>query len=531
MDPSVVPSAGSAHALPPGVRTADGSDAPGVPRTAAESVLDSLLRTASAGPARADFELPAFLAEPSPLKAIAYWVDRSRGGRPMTTKRQVEQLLSRDVARLDDLISRQVNAVLHHPEFQKLEASWRGLRYLVDQAGEAENIKVRVLDLSWKELTRDLERALEFDQSQLFRKVYGEEFGTPGGEPYGVLIGDYEVHLRPGPGHPTDDLAVLGMVSQVAAAAFAPFLTAAHPDLLDLGSFTELEKPLNLARIFEQRDYLKWRAFRGTEDARFVGLVLPRVLMRLPYADGAGHVGGFRFHEDVGAPDRSQYLWGNAAYAFAAVLVRAFADCGWLSDIRGVRPGVRGQGLVTGLPVHSFATDKHGVAPKSSTDAHLSPQREKELAELGFIPLCHCPDTELSAFYSNQSVQKPKTYDEPAATANARLSAMLQYMLCTSRFAHYLKVIARDKVGGLAGPGECEALLNRWLMNYITTNDNDDADTKARFPLREARVQVREQPGKPGSYQCVIHLRPHFQLDQVLTTVRLTTELAPGQRR
>jgi type VI secretion system ImpC/EvpB family protein len=470
--------------------------------------------------------LQQFLDEPSPVKALAFWVSRSGEIWP-TTRRQLAQLLSRDIARLDELLSRQVNAIIHHPAFQQLEASWRGLRFLVDQAGEGDNVKVRILNLSWRELVRDLERAIEFDQSQFFRKVYGEEFGTPGGEPFGVLLGDYAVRLRPGPGHPTDDVGALLSISAVAAAAFAPFVAAAHPALLDLGSFTELEKPLNLTRVFEQRDYLKWRTFRSTEDARFVGLVLPRVLMRVPYRDGAGRVDGFRFREEVGAPDRGQYLWGNAVYAFGAVLVQAFAACGWLADIRGVRPGVRGQGLVVGLPVHSFSTDKAGVAPKCSTDAIVNEQRERELAELGFIPLCPCQDTELSAFFSNQSVQRPTTYDAAAPTSNARLSAMLQYMFCVSRFAHYLKVIGRDKIGSLAEPADCESYLSRWLVNYITTDDSGDMDTKARFPLREARVQVREYPGRPGSYQCVMHLRPHFQLDQVVTMVRLATELAP----
>jgi type VI secretion system ImpC/EvpB family protein len=315
----------------------------------------------------------------------------------------------------------------------------------------------------------------------------------------------------------------------VAAAAFAPFIAAAHPSLLDLESFTELERPGNLARTFEQPDYLKWRAFRRSEDARFVGLTLPRVLMRLPYPDGGPRADGFRFREEVVRPDRSQYLWGNAAYAFGAVLVRAFASSGWLATIRGVPPGAEGGGLVTGLPVPDFATDRAGVAPRCATDVVLTDAQDKTLGELGFLPLCHCQDTELAAFHGGQSVQQPAAaYDEAAATANARLSAMLPYVFCVARVAHYLKVISRDKIGSFTGPADCEAYLHRWLNGYTNANEKAGLETRARYPLREARVQVRERPGKPGHYLCVAHLRPHFQLDQMVSAVKLVTELGPS---
>jgi type VI secretion system ImpC/EvpB family protein len=471
--------------------------------------------------------LDRFLQEPSPWKALATWLAQSPA-RP-ATKQQVAHVLCREIARIDVLLARQVNAILHHPSFQTLEASWRGLRYLVGQVPEGESIKVRVLHVTWKELTRDLERALEFDQSQLFRKVYGEEFGTPGGEPFSVLLGDYAIRHRPTPDHPVDDLAALQAIAAVAAAAFAPFIAGSHPSLLDLEGFTELEQPLNLPRTFEQPEYLKWRAFRQTEDARFIGLTLPRVLMRLPYQDDAGRRDGFRFCEAVSRPDRRQYLWGNAVYAFGAVLMQAFVQSGWLADIRGVPTDARGGGLVPGLPVDGFGTDRPGVAPKCSTDAMITDLQEKELGELGFIPLCPCPSTDAAAFYGNQSVQRARTYDEPAANANAGLSAMLQYILCVARFAHYVKVIARDKIGSFAGPSDCEDYLYRWLAGYVTGNDEVGLETKARYPLREARVQIREHPDKPGSYLGVFHLRPHFQLDQVVTAVRLIAELAPSQ--
>ena len=401
-----------------------------------------------------------------------------------------------------------------------------------------DSVKIRVLSVSWGELVQDQMRALEFDQSQLFRKVYEAEFGHPGGEPFGALLGDYEIRHRLVADHPYDDLETLLKISSVAAAAFAPFITGVHPSFFGLDGFTELERPLNLPRTFEQLEYLKWRALRQSEDARFVGLTLPRVLMRLPYGAEGAQVAGLPFREEVEGPDRSKYLWGNAVYAFGGVLIRCFAHSGWHADIRGVRQAVdqRGVkvcldegGLVSGLPVHSFRTDHAGVATKFSTDVIITDDQERELGELGFIPLCHCYDSEFSAFYGNQSIQKPAKFDDPKATANARLSAMLQYMLCVSRFSHYLKVISRDKIGSMVGPEDCEAHLGRWLQNYITASDSAGPEVKAKYPLREAKVQVREQPDKPGTYNCIIHLRPHYQLDQMFMAVKLTSELAPGR--
>jgi type VI secretion system ImpC/EvpB family protein len=489
------------------------------------SLLDAVLEATAAGGARVGGVLERFLAEPSLGKALAGWLgpDFLRPGPGL--KQRLAQRLGRDIARLDDLLSRQVNAILHHPRFQKLEAAWRGLRYLVEQAPEGENVKVRVLNVSWQELARDLDRALEFDQSWLFRKVYGDEFGMAGGEPFGVLLGDYEVHLRPGPDHPTDDVAALKSIAAVAAAAFAPFIAAAHPSLLDLESFTRLERPLNLAQTFERVEFLKWRALRQSGDARFVGLTLPRVLLRLPYADDNSRADRFRFREEVGRADRGEYLWGNAAYAFGAVLIRAFATCGWLADIRGAQRGVVGGGLVTGLPVHAFGTDTDGVAPKCSTEVVITDAMDKELGDLGFLPLCACPDTEWSAFYGGQSIQKPQVYDELPATVNARLSALLPYVFCAARFAHYLKVLVREKVGAFAGAAECEEHLRRWLQRYTNASDSASPELKARHPLRESRVQVRESTGSPGTYVCVVHLRPHFQLDQLVSSLRLVTRL------
>jgi type VI secretion system protein ImpD len=482
--------------------------------------------TAATGPA--SDKLDAFLGEPVLAKALSNWLSWTLPPGATLGKQSLGGLLSRDIASLDAAISEQVNAILHHPRFQKLEASWRGLYYLAEQTDEESNVRIRVLNLPWKELARDLERAVEFDQSQFFRKIYNEEFDTPGGQPFGVLLGDYEIHHRPTAEHPIDDVSVLTAVSHVAAAAFAPFIAGVHPSMFGLDHFTDLERPLNLSRSFEQVEYLKWKAFRDTEDSRFTGLTMPRVLMRLPYEDTGDRVDGFRFHEDIARPNQSQYLWGSAAYAFGAVLIRSYSESGWLAGIRGVKRGEESGGLVPNLPVHSFATDRLGIAPKCSTDAVITDDQEQELGELGFIPLCHCMDTEYSAFYGNQSVQKPKKFDEPAITMNARLSSMLQYMLCVARFAHYIKVIARDKIGSFSEASDCEYFLHNWLQQYVTSDSEASTTVKARYPLREASVRVREHPEKPGAYVCIAHLWPHFELDELRTTMRITTELTHG---
>lgn len=520
------------------VRSADDVEAapqPAVPDAAATSAPGSLLDLAVeatsgtlAGAAAArepTGRLIEFLREPSSARALKLWF----GAQVPQTRDQLVRKLGRDIAHIDGLLSEQVNAVLHHPRFQQLESSWRGLRYLVDEVEEGTNVKIRMLNVSWKELERDMERAIDFDQSQLFRKVYSEEFGQAGGEPFGVLIGDYEIHPTPSADHPSDDLSTLQGVSQVAAAAFAPFIAAAHPSMFGLKDFGGLERPIDLQRVFDQKEYVRWRSFRDEEDARFVGLTMPRVLRRLPYEDDGSRSEGFRFQEDVSGPDWSKYLWGNAAYAFGAVLIRSFSESGWLADIRGVQRGIEGGGLVTNLPVHSFSTDKRNVAQKASTDVVVTDALEKTLNDLGFIPLCQCKDTEYSAFYANASVQKPKKYDRLPATINARMSAMMQYMLCVSRFSHYLKVLARDKVGSFAEAKDCEEFLRRWLQRYVTPDQDASLRVKSKYPLREADVEVREDPGRPGHYLCVVRLWPHYELDDLTAAVRIRSELAPIQ--
>ncbi|HYY15192.1 MAG TPA: type VI secretion system contractile sheath large subunit, partial [Gammaproteobacteria bacterium] len=415
------------------------------------------------------------------------------------------------------LLSRQLNEIMHHPEFQKLEASWRGLHYLVQQSETSTMLKLRVLNVSKSDLLKDLERAVEFDQSALFKKVYEEEFGMFGGAPFGALIGDYEFGRHP------QDMALIDQISHVAAAAHAPFIAAANPHLFNLESYAELAGPRDLAKIFDTVEYVKWKSFRESEDSRYVGLTLPHILMRLPYGPDTKPVEAFDFKEDVDGRDHSKYLWGNAAYAFATRLTDAFAKYGWCAAIRGVEGG----GLVEGLPAHTFMTDEGEVALKCPTEIAITDRREKELSDLGFIPLVHCKGTDYAAFFGAQSSQKAKKYDTDAANANARLSTQLQYIMATSRFAHYLKAIMRDKIGAFMTRQNCQDYLNRWITNYVLLDDNAGQAAKARFPLRQARVDVSEVPGKPGVYKAVAFLRPHFQLDELTVSLRLVADLPP----
>lgn len=495
----------------------------------ARDLIESLIHETEAAREQAATGIERFLHEPSVPRATVLWLgDRLRADRAWDWE-SVSTLLQADIAVIDSMLNGMVNTILHHPDFQHLEASWRSLRYLVREAEIGENIKIKFLDCSWEDLVRDVERALDFDQSQIFRRVYEDEFGTPGGEPYGVLIGDYEIRHRVSADHPYNDLEVLGAMNGIAAAAFAPFIAGLHPAMLGLDSFGELGQSLNLHRTFEQTEYVKWKAYRDQADSRFVGLTLPKVLARLPYLDDGTRVDRFRFTEDVAGPDHRNYLWGNAAYCFASVLIRSFANYGWLANIRGINRGEDGGGLVTGVPVHYFGTDKSGIAAKMSTEVDIDDYLEKELSDLGFIPLCHCKYTEYLAFHSNQSTQKPVVYDTEGATENAKLSAMLQYILCAGRFAHYLKVMARDKVGAFVNAAALESYLQDWIMKYVTANEDAGLELKARFPLREARVRVRERPGSPGSLMCEVHLQPHYQLETIASSMRLMTELTTQQ--
>ncbi|NMC74127.1 MAG: type VI secretion system contractile sheath large subunit [Geobacteraceae bacterium] len=439
----------------------------------------------------------------------------------IVVSKDTEMMINSRIAQLDRLISDQLNEIMHHQDFQKLEASWRGLAYLVDQTETGEKLRIRVLNITKQELLKDMEKAAEFDQSNLFKKIYEEEFGTFGGASYGCLIGDYEFGNHP------QDLSLLEKMSQVAAAAHAPFISAASPSIFNLESFTELGNPRDMAKIFQSVEYAKWKSFRDSEDSRYVGLCLPHTLMRLPYGQATVPVESFDFEENVDGTDHSKYLWGNAAYALGTRITDAFSKYGWTAAIRGVEGG----GLVQGLPVHTFRTDEGEVALKCPTEIAITDRREKELADLGFIPLVHCKGTDFAAFFSTQTCNKPKVYDSDAANANARLSAQLQYILAVSRFAHYLKSIMRDKIGSFMTRKNVEDYLNRWISNYVLLDDDAGQEMKARFPLREARVEVAEIPGKPGAYRAVAFLRPHYQLDELTISLRLVANLPPPAKK
>ena len=433
----------------------------------------------------------------------------------VTISKDTEAMINARVGQIDHLVSIQLNEILHHPQFQKLEGSWRGLKYLLSQSETSPMLKIRVMNVSKKDLLRDLQRAPEFDQSALFKKIYEEEFGVFGGDPFAAIIGDYEFGKHP------EDLELLEKVSNVAGAAHAPFLTAAAPQLMNMESFTQLDQPRDIAKIFDTTEYAKWKGFRQSDDSRYVGLCVPHVLMRLPYGRDTAPVDAFNYEEGVDGTDHSKYLWGNAAYAMGARLTNAFAQYGWCAAIRGVEGG----GLVEGLPAHTFRTDEGDVALKCPTEIAITDRREKELADQGLIPLVHCKGTDKAAFFSVQSTNKAKLYDTDAANANARLSAQLPYIMATCRFAHYLKAMMRDKIGSFTTREEIQKFLNRWISQYITTDDGATQSVKAKYPLREARVDVEEVKGKPGVYRAVAYLRPHFQLDELTVSLRLVASL------
>ena len=435
----------------------------------------------------------------------------------LTMSKNMDLTINSRIAEIDRLISNQLNDIMHHEDFQKLEGSWRGLHQMVMNSETSSQLKIRVMSVNKKDLLKDFERALEFDQSALFKKIYEDEYGTFGGAPYGALIGDYEFGNHP------QDMALLEKLSQVAAASHAPFLSAASPDLFGWETFSEMTEVRDVSKIFDRTEYAKWRSFRESEDSRYVGRTLPHTLGRVPYGAATKPTETFRFEEDVDGTDHKKYLWSNAAYALGTRLTEAFAMHGWCVAIRGVEGG----GLVDGLPTHTFATDEGEIAQKCPTEVAITDRREKEFSDNGFIPLVHCKGTDYAAFFATQSANKAKKYDTDGANANARLSTQLQYIFAVSRFAHYLKSMMRDKIGSFMSHQDCEKFLNRWISNYVTTDATAGQNIKAKYPLREARVDVAEIPGKPGCYRAVAFLRPHFQLDELSVSLRLVADLPP----
>ncbi|QQD73637.1 type VI secretion system contractile sheath large subunit [Acidithiobacillus ferrivorans] len=430
----------------------------------------------------------------------------------------VTQTINAYIAELDRKISEQLNLIMHHAEFQKLESAWRGLHYLVNNTETDQQLKIRVINISKKELSKTLKRykGTAWDQSPIFKKMYEEEYGQLGGEPYGCLVGDYYFD------HSPQDVELLSGIAQVAAAAHAPFLAAANSTLMGMDSWGELSNPRDLAKIFSTPDYAAWRSLRESEDARYIGLAMPRTLSRLPYGAATEPVEEFDFEEDTDGADSAKYCWQNAAYAMAVNINRSFKAYGWCSRIRGIESG----GVVEGLPVHSFPTDDGGVDMKCPTEIAITDRRSAELDKMGMMPLVHRKNSDMAAFISAQSLAKPEEYDDPDATANAALSARLPYLFAASRFAHYLKCIVRDKIGSFSSRQQMQTWLSNWVLNYVDGDpDNSSEETKARKPLSAAEVVVEEVEGAPGYYTSKFYLKPHYQLEGLTVSLRLVSRL------
>ncbi|MBQ4800054.1 type VI secretion system contractile sheath large subunit [Pseudoalteromonas sp. MMG006] len=424
---------------------------------------------------------------------------------------------------IDQKISKQLSVVMHSEEFQKLEGSWRGLHHLVMNSETSSTLKIRMLNMKKKELHKDLSKAVEFDQSQTFKKIYESEFGTPGGEPYGTIVGDFEFTNHP------EDVETLSLMSNVAAAGFCPFIAASSPSLFGFDNWEELTKPRDLEKVFESLEYTKWRSFRDSDDSRFVSLTMPRFLSRLPYGAASKPVEEFNYEEFEVEPkdgrsvstDNSDYCWSNAAYAMATNMTKAFAQYGFCTAIRGAEGG----GKVEGLPTHIFTSDDGDPDLKCPTEIGITDRREAELSKLGFLPLCHYKNTDYAVFFGGQSCQKPQVYSTPDATANAAISARLPYLMATSRFAHYLKVMARDKIGSFMEAEDVESWLNRWILSYVNATEGGGQDIRARYPLADAKVSVKEIPGQPGAYNAVAWLRPWLQMEELTSSLRLVAKI------
>jgi type VI secretion system protein ImpC len=425
------------------------------------------------------------------------------------------------IAAIDKKLTEQVNKILHHPEFQKVESAWRGLAHLVNNTETDEKLKIRVLNISKPELAKTLKRfaGAAMDQSPLFKKIYEDEYGSPGGVPYGALCGDFQFDQTP------PDVELLRNMSQIAASAHAPFITGASPRLMNMDSWQEMNDKRDLTKIFESAEYAPWRSLRDSDDSRYLGLALPRFLARLPYGAKTNPVEEFGFEEETDGTDHSKYSWANAAYAMATNITQAFKFYGWCSCIRGRESG----GLVPNLPCHTFQTADGGMDMKCPTEVGITDRREAELAKNGFMPLSHWKNTDFAAFLSAQSLQKPKEYDDVDATANARLSANMPYLFAMCRFAHYLKVMVRDKIGSFKERADMEKWLNRWIVQFVTNSDASE-EIKAQYPLAAAEVRVEEVPGNPGYYKSVFSLRPHYQLEGLSVSLNLVSKLPSAKK-
>ena len=492
---------------------------------------------------------------PYALELIEEFVNQVVGEYKATEDGQINlaALLVQRISQKDGVISRQLNYILHHPEFQALEASWRGLHYLVLNSETGSGLKIRVLNASFDELYKDLDKAVEYDQSTLFKLIYEDEYGTFGGEPYGLLVGDYEL------GRSAKDIIFAEKISNLAAAAHAPFISSAYAKLFDIEDFDSLHRPRDLNKVFESAELVKWRAFRETEDSRYLTLTLPKVLLRLPYHNQNNPVDAIYFDEDVAvslyktdengyrlldnsgnpivqtreddngvvvektikAVDSKKMLWGNPAYILARVITKSFSRYGWTAAIRGVEGG----GLVEGLPAYTYETEEGDITLNCPTQVAITDRREKELNDLGFMSLCHCKGSDKAAFFGGQTTNKARQYLTDAANKNAQVSAMLPYMLTASRFTHYIKVMMRERVGTFMSAQNVSDYLNGWITQYVLLDDTATSAMKARYPLREARIDVTDVEGRVGAYKATVFLRPHFQLEELTASIRLVADL------
>jgi type VI secretion system protein ImpC len=442
--------------------------------------------------------------------------DQAMAGTVVFSK-SLNATLKKAMAAIDAKMSKQLAAIMHHPKFLALEGSWRGLHHLVMNSETGPMLKIKVLNITKRQLLNDFNKAAEFDQSLLFKKIYENEFGTPGGEPYASLICDYEFSNHP------DDIDLLRGLAGVGAAAFAPVITAASPKLFEFDDWRALPTVRDLSMVFEGPKYTKWRSLRDSEDSRFLVLTCPRSLARLPYGAATKPVEEFDYEEGESgkALDHHSYCWMNSSFVMGTKLTDAFAKYQWCTAIRGAEGG----GKVENLPTHVFTSDDGDTDSKCPTEIGITDRREAELSKLGFLPLCHYKNTDFAVFFGAQTVQKPKKYDRPEATANAEISARLPYIMASSRFAHYLKIMARDKIGSFMEVEDCAKWLNRWIQNYVNANPDAGQETKARYPLREAQITVSEIPGRPGSYHAIAHLRPWLQMEELTTSLRMVARI------
>ncbi|MDR0867300.1 MAG: type VI secretion system contractile sheath large subunit [Planctomycetota bacterium] len=419
------------------------------------------------------------------------------------------------IAELDKKLSQQVNAIIHHPDFQKLEGTWRGLHYLINNSETDESLKIRVLNVSKNDLAKTLKKfkGTAWDQSPLFKKIYENEYGTLGGEPYGCLIGDYYFD------NSAPDVQMLGELAKIGAAAHAPFIAAPSPKAFNLDSWQELANPRDLTKIFQTPDYAAWRSLRESDDSRYLVMAMPRVLSRLPYGPNTNPVEEFACQET--ANKHEDFTWMNAAFTMGANINRSFKLYGWCSSIRGVESG----GLVPNLPVYTFPSDDGGVDMKCPTEIAITDRREAELSKNGFLPLCHRKGSDNAVFIGAQTLNKPTEYEDPDATGNANLSARLPYIFAVDRFAHYLKCMVRDKIGSFKSRDDMQKYLNNWIMNYVTADPSASEEVKARYPLSAAEVTVKDVEGNPGYYSATFYLKPHYQLEGLTASLRLVTKL------